>query len=173
MRMLLDVPVDKLTPSRVWSELATETKLLAARSLYERPEQSHARRSADLAIAAALRFREVAVRRLPVERRTQHLARSVRPDDSLAASMLMALHLEHRREMLARFLDELGIPQKDGLIDEHHELETAAPEKLAPAVARLYDEFPTEEVELYAASLVAMDPDHWGGLVEVARQREP
>jgi hypothetical protein len=145
-----------------------ETRALAARSLYTyRWDDPSTRAEANQAIASSLRFREQAVRQLPVEKRVQYLARAVRPDDGLASSLLMALHLDQRKELLETFLNELGIPQKEGVIASDHQLEPADPEQLAPAVDRLCERFPDEEVQLYLFSLMAMDPDVWGGLAGI------
>jgi hypothetical protein len=171
MQLLPNVSLEELTPARLWSELDAETRAAAARCLYARPrDDGHSRDRADLAIAAALRFREVAVRRLPVERRVAYLTRAVRPDDSLAYALLMALHLESRQELLQTFLDELGIPQQHGLIDETHELKAPGPERLAQAVDKLYASFPAEQVTLYLTSLVAMDRTTWNGLAPQIRR---
>jgi hypothetical protein len=68
--------------------------------------------------------------------------------------------------MLASFLDALEIPQQGGLIDEGVELGPVDPAKLAAAARGLRDRFPTDEVEIYLATLVAMDPEIWQGLAE-------
>ncbi len=66
MQLLGTVPLEKLTPSRVWAELDPETKSLAARTLLARGEETANREEANLAIASALRFRVQAVRQLPL-----------------------------------------------------------------------------------------------------------
>lgn len=171
MPALHNVPLEELTPSRLWSELDPETRTVAARCLYARPwDEGQTRERANLAIASALRFREVAVRRLPVERRIAYLSRAVRPDDSLAYSLLMALHLVERKELLQAFLGELGIPQQEGLIEEGHDLKPPAAERLAQAVEQVYASFPVQDVSLYLTSLVAMDRATWTGLAELIRQ---
>jgi len=161
-----------LSPSRLFAHLDPVVRLLAARSLYahdwgDRPT----RREADLAIAQALRSREIAVRKLPVDKRAEYLSRAVRPGDGLATSLLMALHLEERRELLAAFLDELQIPHTDGIIREDHDLAAPPASRLAGAAARLFEEYPQDEVETYLATLLAMDRDVWGGLAPVLASR--
>lgn len=168
MQLLGSVPLEKLTPSRVWSELDQETKALAARSLYAPGEGKADREEANLAIASALRYRVQAVRQLPMEKRVHYLVRAVRPDDSLASSLLAKLHLSHRTEMLGAFLDALEIPQQDGVIDENVKLEPIDATKLSVAARRLREQFPGDEVEIYLATLVAMDPEIWRGLTEAA-----
>ena len=166
MQLLGTVPLEKLTPSRVWSELDARTKTLAAQSVYAPGEDKTYREEANSAIASALRFRIQAVRKLPVDKRVQYLVRAVHPDDTLASSLLTRLHLGHRTEMLSAFLDALEIPQQDGVIDEAVDLEPLDADRLVTAAAGLREQFPTDEVEIYLATLVAMDPEIWQGLTE-------
>jgi hypothetical protein len=157
------------TPSEVWSALDAATRQLAAEALYDRRfEAGLFRRDADRTLAAALRFREAAVARLPVRRRVDYLLHTVPPTDELASTLLMALHLAHRAPMLATFLDALAIPHTEGLVDPHHDLKRPDRAALSAAVAELRQHFPPAEVEVYLASLVAMDPGTWGELAPVA-----
>jgi len=154
-------------PAELWQQLDEPTRRLAIMSLYRGTRvDPGGRREADRAIAAAVRFREAAVRELPLDRRIGYLLGSVRPDDSLATSFLLALHLEQRAEMLEAFLDELGIPQQSGLIDEAYELAPPEPQRLKQAVDLLRERFGRADVEVYLACLLAMDPEVWGGVVE-------
>jgi hypothetical protein len=154
-----------LTPDRLWPLLDTETRRLAARAVYVHAWSSPGpKREADTAVAAALRFRDTTIRKLPVEKRADALARVVRPDASLASSLLLALHLEHRRPMLKAFMDALEIPNEEGVIADGHELKPPGHTALAAAVERLRGAFPPDEVQVYLASLLALDPDTWGPL---------
>lgn len=166
MAALPDLPLDGLSPSKLWSALGPELRALAGRAVYSADDRS-ARNEVDQAIADAIRFREVAVRRLPLDKRVDYLSRVVRPDDDLATTLLLALHLEHRRPLLAAFLDHLEIPHNDGIIHEDHQPSPPSPEALRPAVNRLLGEFRQDEVEIYLASLLAMDDNVWGGLLEI------
>jgi hypothetical protein len=168
MSLLDKLPSQRLTPARIWTELDAATREEAARALYDRSwTDASSRAEADASIAVALRFRHEAVRRLPQDKRVRYLVQAVRPSESLASALLMALHLVGRNEMLAAFLDALGIPQKDGLIDEEHELGRVERERLEAGLVVLRQRFPAERVDLYLASLIAIDPVVWGGLVEL------
>lgn len=159
--------LEQLSPSRLWATLDEPTRRHAAETLYGAAwEDDTGRTEADMAIATTLRFRPVAVRKLPVRKRIDYLLRSVRADDSLAASLLLALHVGARKPMLVTFLDSLEIPHQDGVI-EADEFEAPDAERARPAVQALFDGFPREEVELYLATLVAMEPDSWSGIVDV------
>lgn len=124
-----------------------------------------------MALARSLRFREAAVKKLSLDKRATYLARSLQPDDSLAASLLLALHVEHRRPLLSDFLDALEIPHDRGMIAEDHIVAPPPPERLAAAVETVFAAHPAEDVTLYLAALLAMDPDTWGGLANVLENR--
>jgi len=165
MSLASRIDLTQCAPSELWASLDPEVRLAAARSLYAHDwGQSPTRREADFAIMQGMRFRESAVRQLPVDRRAQYLARSIRPTDSLAGSLLLALHLEQRRAMLGAFLDALKIPHTDGLINEDHELKPPPAAALKKASKTLTGQFPADEVELYLATLYVLDRDTWGGL---------
>jgi len=156
-----NLPLEGLTTAQLWQALDLDTRALAAQALYA---DKALRREGDHAIATQLRFREIAVRKLPIEQRVSHLLKSVRPDDSLASSLLLALHVGGRRALLETFLTELGIPHEAGIIDGDHELATPDPDRLATAVSRLYESFPEKEVTVYLTTLLAMDPTAWSGI---------
>ncbi len=166
---LHDLSWGRATPAMLWAELDAETRRLAARSVYS-PEWDDAasRAEANEAIARALRFRKAAVGRLPIEKRIDYLVRAVHPDDSLVGTMLRALHLTLRRKMLVDFLAALEIPQQDGVIEADEPIDPPHPAKLRAAVSGLLQSYPRADVELYLASLLAMDPGVWGDLTEIA-----
>jgi hypothetical protein len=170
MSLAARVDLVHCAPSQLWAALEPEVRLAAARSLYAHDwGDSPTRREADFAIMQGMHFRETAVRQLPVERRAGYLARSIRPNDSLASSLLLALHLEQKRPLLAAFMDALAIPHKDGLIVEAHDVEPPTAAALKKATKILRDAFPAADVELYLASLYVLDRDTWGGLADVLR----
>ena len=153
------------SPAQLWASLDPATRVEAARALYAHDwGEAPTRREADATIMHGMRFRETAVRQLPVEKRAQYLARSVRPADSLASSLLLAFHLAHRREILGAFLDALKIPHHGGLIDEKHDVKAPSDALLAKAIAAIEKSFPRDQVDLYLATLFVLDRDTWGGL---------
>ena len=165
MALIETLPEDDLSPSRFWSLLPAETRVLAAKSLYAHDwGENPTKREADMTIMRRMNFREQAVRQLPVDRRASYLAGAARPDDSLASSLLLALHLEHRRAMLGLFLDTLGIKHHEGLITEEHEIEPPPESRLAEAAEAIVEAFGATDAELYLVSLLVLDPHTWAGL---------
>jgi hypothetical protein len=170
MSLASRVDLSECAPSQLWASLEPEVRLAAARSLYAHDwGEAPTRREADFAIMQGMRFRESAVRQLPVDRRAQYVARSIRPTDSLAGSMLLALHLEQRREMLSAFLDALKIPHADGLIHEDHDMKPPSAASLQKAAKSLSERFPVDQVELYLATLYVLDRDTWAGLAPLLK----
>ena len=164
------IDLSQCAPSQLWALLDPEVRLAAARSLYAHDwGETPTRREADFAIMHGMHFRETAVRQLSVDKRAQYLARSIRPTDSLAGSLLLALHLEKRRAMLSAFLDALKIPHENGLISEDHDMKPPTAATLAKAATVLNDRFPREEVELYLATLYVLDRETWAGLGPVLK----
>jgi uncharacterized membrane protein YebE (DUF533 family) len=83
----------------------------------------------------------------------------------LAARLLVSYHLAHQRAMLRVFLDAVGIPHEDGLINAELEGPVTA-DRLAAGVQALEAACPAGDVSLYLATLLAQDPDTWGALAE-------
>ena len=165
---LNELPLDELTAQSIWAALETDTRAEAARALYADKES---RREADVAIAQALRFREVAVRKLSIDQRVQYMLKAVHPDESLATTLLVSLHLGERRALLENFLTSLEVPHDGGVIDAGHELSNFEEAQLTPAVAALDGQFDKPQVDLYLATLLAMDPEPWAELVPILRER--
>ncbi len=164
--------LDGLTPARLWSHLPAEVRALAASAVYSRETaDATARHQADASVARALRFRDDAVRRLPADKRADYLLRAVRPDDTLASALLRALHLGRRRPMLTAFLDAVRIPHEDGIISRDHRLVPPPRDVIEKAAALLFEEFPAEDVEIYLATLLSLDPEIWGGVLAVLEAR--
>jgi hypothetical protein len=169
-----ELALDDLTAEKLWSALDPATRELAARAVYSGSEDDRiAPAEADAAIARALRFRLVAVRRLPLDKRVDYLTRVVHPDESLASSLLRTLHLVHRRDLLSAFLDELDIPHEEGIIDADYDFDARRPDaaRLRAALRPLESRFPSDHVQLYAVTLLAMDRDSWAPLAEVLSAR--
>ena len=160
--LLQNLSLDKLTPARLWPALDEPVRRLAIRAMYG--DDAALRVQADQALAEALRFRPAGVRKLPVDKRVDYFVRRVRPDNTLASTLLTTLHLAHRRPLLGAFLDALEVPNDDGLIPPGHEPEPFAGDRLGPAVGGLRGRFEAPDVDLYLATLLALDPHVWGGL---------
>ena len=170
MSILGDLDLERLGPAAIWRALDVPVRELAARAMWT-SDDDDVRLEASMALSQQLRFRPQFVAKLPLVKRVGYLARQVRPDDMLAGSLLLALHLGERRPMLTTFLDALDIPHEDGVIDEEHDLAPPEDGPLASAVTALDERFPAGAVDIYLATLLALDPDTWGPLRAVLVER--
>jgi len=171
MSLLRKLDLRQLSPAGLWTELDADTKRAAAETVYDGSlDDDSSRLEADHAIAVTLRYRPQAVRKLPASKRVGYLLRAVRPDDSLASTLLLVLHLGRRAPMLGVFLDHLGIEHEGGMIRAER-LDPPPAERLEAAIEALYERFPADQVDLYLAALVAMDPDTWSNVLPVVERR--
>jgi hypothetical protein len=157
-----------LTPSRLWKQMTPEQRLQAARAFWKDEASGDDQIQAVLLIAQRKKFRPKSVIALDNERKARHLASLSPMPESIAARALVAYHLDGQRPMMGAFLDSVGIPHEDGLIQDHE----GAPDRdrIAAAAADLAQRFPADDVALYLNTLLSQDPETWGGLREVLHE---
>ena len=152
------------TATRLWKRLTREERLAAAALFFEQPAEE-ALGSAFAAIIKARRLRPQVARSLPDQEKARVLATVLDPGESLAAALLVALHLGARRGLLAAFLDALGLPHEDGILKEEADAAPPLDEPAArKAVAALAAAFPREQVLAYLNALWLQDPARWSVL---------
>jgi len=154
-----------LTPSRLWKRMTAEQRARAARAFWIDDEAVDDQVQAALLIAQHKKFRPKTVIGLDVDRKAKHLASLVTVPDQIAGRALIVYHLADHRAMMGRFLDALGVAHENGLIQQDDV--KPDPAKMAPAAARIAQEFPAEDVKLYLTTLLCQDPETWGALRDV------
>lgn len=127
-------------------------------------EMQHA--EAILTIARRLNFRVKSVQALPIEKRTRLLAQLGDVSDAVATRALISYHFNTKRELMAAFLDAVGITHDNGLINEET---VAAPDraKLEAAITQVRASFSQSDVDLYLRTLSVLDGDTWAELESV------
>ncbi|HSD28837.1 MAG TPA: hypothetical protein VLL75_16165 [Vicinamibacteria bacterium] len=154
------------TAGRVWKRLPPTDRLAAATHLLAEPAPE-AVAGASAAIARARRMRPQAVRAMSPEAQARALGAILDPGESLAASLLVALHLGERRPLLRAFLDAMELPHEDGILKEEAEEgpppAAGAIRTALPAMAS----FPKDQVSVYLNTLYLQDPGRWAALTEV------
>jgi len=169
---MADVEVPDIPrPSQLWRTLSTERKLEAADAFWQDENAAAEQAEAIATIAQRIKFRLKSVQALPREKKSRHLTSLAGVSEIVAARLLVAFHLHHKRPMMASFLDALGIQHEDGLIADG-DLEPPSPERLAEAARTLGGSYPPEDVALYLATLIWQDPDTWGPLARVPQLGE-
>jgi len=104
----------------------------------------------DADVAKSLRFRPMAIRKLPMEQRAKRARMLVEStkNANLAYELVGGYLLKSCKDLVVGFLEATGVPHKDGMIED---IEGAAPasDKIAGAVSDLDAKFPREDVTLY------------------------
>jgi hypothetical protein len=150
-----------LTPARLWKRMTKAQRLAAARAFWSDQEAADDQLQAAVLIAQQKKFRPKTVAGFDADRKAQHLASLAGLPEALSARILVVYHLTDQRPMMRAFLDALGLQHEDGLIQDDVKPDEA---KLAPAAAKLSEQFAAEDVDLYLNTLLCQDPETWGGL---------
>jgi hypothetical protein len=147
----------------MWRLLPLDLRVAAAGAFWADEQAALEQAEAISLIAKHIKFRPKSVMALTPDKRAKHLAGQLQVSDLLAARLVIAYHLEHKRPMMGAFLDALGIAHEDGLIKDE---EPKAPEAetLDKAVQTLTAAFPKADVARYFWALLWQDPETWGGL---------
>lgn len=156
-----------LTPSRLWKQMTPAQRLAGARAFWMDKEAADDQSQAAALVARQKKFRPKTIAGLDADRKARYLASLPSLPDSIAGRLLVAYHLADQRPLMGRFLDALGITHDNGLIDEEAVVPDAS--KLAPAIADVEREFPSDDVRLYLETLICQDPDAWGALADLVR----
>jgi hypothetical protein len=116
------------------------------------------------AVAEARKVRPVFLERQPrAQRHTTMLATLTRPSMEPAAGNLIRTWLVKKQNpMLVQYLDALGIPHKEGVVDDLPPSMDDA--KLKAAVEGLLAKFPHEEVAVYLLAFNEMNEANWPNL---------
>ena len=157
-------------PSQLWKQLPPERKLIAAEAFWTDENAAAEQAEVVATIAHRIKFRMKSVLSMPLDKKTRHLVSLPAVSEGVAARLLVAYHLAHQRPMMARFLDELGIPHEEGLIADEN-LTAPPQERLAAAAKTLASAFPADDVSLYLSTLLWQDPETWGTLADVSEAR--
>jgi hypothetical protein len=153
--------------ARLWKRLGKDDRLVAARHFFAQPPQE-AFGSALAVLVKARHLRPQVARSLPPEEQARALASVLDVGETVAASLLVALHLGERRSLLTTFLDAAGLPHEEGLLKDEADSVPFTEESARAGVKALTAAHPREQVEIYLNTLWLQDPDRWGPLERAA-----
>src|SRR6476661_7175701 len=105
------------TIRKLWKALTPEERAQGINAALDDDENGWVKTTTRGAVASALRFRPQTVGTWPRTKLVSEAARLPLDDVQLLSAYLVDLHLGHRREMMATFLDALGIANENGRID--------------------------------------------------------
>jgi tetratricopeptide (TPR) repeat protein len=167
-----------LSALRVWRALTAEERRTAVLAfLADRPEAG--RKILAPSVARALRFRESTVREWESAKLAGALATVALEPPHLALPLLISYLRVHRRSLLERFLDAIGVPHEEGWVKDRAAFEQLAAAddaaaRLRAAAERCLECHDADDVALYLFVLRLSHPglgrvlDPW--LVDLARR---
>jgi hypothetical protein len=122
------------------------------------------------AVAEARRVRPVFLLQQPRARRDPLILNTLtRPSlDAAAATLIRSWLLKKHKAMLADFLDALGIPHQDGVVETLPE--KVEDEKLQKAVETLLSKYPAEVVTVYLHAFNEMNEVSWENLTRLLNE---
>ena len=91
--------------------------------------------------------------------------------ETLLFQYLFYLHMSERRPVMVEFLDAVGVPHEDGVLDLPDDAEPPAAEaveKAARALLKAHD----HQALVYLATLLVADADLWAGVKPVLAEQE-
>lgn len=156
-------------PFAVWDLMGDDDRRAAAAALWTSDDRD-SRAALELAVAKELKFRPQSVRRLGADRVVPRLVRmaSTLPD-AVLFQFLFHLHLAERRTLLVEFLDAVGLPHDNGILDLKDETITPDPDHLRTAAGALLAQHGKPAL-VYLATLKVADAEFWSGLDELLAQ---
>ncbi len=116
------------------------------------------------AVAEARKVRPIFLeRKARIDRDKDIIAALGKPRlEMIAANLIRGWLVKHRQSMLVEFLDTLGVPHKDGSVDDlPPQMDDA---RLEAAIARLLEKYPREEVAVYLHAFYSMNEANWANL---------
>jgi hypothetical protein len=151
------------TAVRVWKRLEREERIAAATRFFEEPS-AEVLGNALGAIIKARHLRPQVARSMAPADQARTLAGVLDPGETVAAALLVALHLGSRRAMLATFLDAVGLPHEDGILKEEADAVALDSARLRAGVEALKTHFAEPQIRTYLNTLWLQDADRWEGL---------
>lgn len=158
--------VEARGPYAVWDLMTEEERREAAAATWKGADPE-TRALVQMAMAKELKFRPQTVRRLPAEKvagRLAHVAGEL--PENVLFQFLFHYHMDHKRALLAEYLDAVGLPHEEGVLDLPEDAEAPDAAAVEKAGRALVDAHGREGL-VYLATLFVADDGFWGGLAPV------
>jgi len=165
----------EITMKQVWGALTSAEKDEACLSFWSGADafSRETQKKVAAEMAAALRFREVFLKRLQPGEKARHLKRLA--DGTTLAQyrdeILRAWLLAKKSDLLVCFVEAQGMRHTGGLIED--DVQPPDRETLRKGVRALRDKFPPRETALYMGIMIASAGEFWTGLPEIVEQEIP
>ncbi len=157
-------------PYAVWDIMDDDDRRAAAAALW-RDADHEARAVVEGTLAKELKFRPHALRKLPVEKLVARLVRMApKMPDTLLFQFLFYLHMSERRPLMVEFLDAVGVPHEDGVLNLEEDADPPAAETVEKAGRGLLETHGHQAL-VYLATLMVADDRLWAGLKPILEEQ--
>ncbi len=155
----------QLSANRIWRQLPNEIRVSASKVFWAEPAKE-LKPILLAALAKAKNVREISVRRAPIERLVNWTSATLTLPDQLANNLLQEYLLHDHLATIVRYLELLGIPHSDGIIEENYDLGSLPKERVQDAARTLLASTDRPSAELYLKYLVVQGGP-WSVIEEV------
>jgi len=150
----------------VWELMDAEEKELAARALWSEAD-AEVRTALEMSLAKEMKFRPKSLRKLPVEKLVSRMALMAKKlPETMLFQFLYHFHMKHRRQEMIDFLDGVGLPHNEGVLDLPDDAPGPEKEKVQDA-ARALIEKERHRALVYLSTLFVADSEFWSDLEEL------
>jgi hypothetical protein len=162
----LKAAIDARGPLAVWDLMTEDEKKLASAALWNDADRE-TRMVIEMALAKEMKFRPQSVRKLSADRVTPRLVRlAAELPETAHFQFLFHLHMAERRELMVEYLDAVGLPHNDGVLDLPEDPEPPTKD-VAEGPARDLLAKHGHEALVYLGTLAVADADYWAGMLPV------
>ena len=154
-----------LSANRIWRQLPSEIRISASKVFWAETTKEQ-KQFLFAALAKAKNVREISVRRAPLERLVNWTAATLSLPDQIANNVLQDYLLHDHLATIVNYLDLLGIPHSDGIIEESFDLAALPKERVQDAARTLLASTDRPAAELYLKYLVVQGGP-WSVIEEV------
>ena len=151
------------TFSEIWKSLSAEDRQHAAEAFWADESMQAQQQGMLQQMAKRYNFRPKSMKVLPPSRKAKMLLEIPGLPPELIMNLLAAFHLHYRKQMLADFLDALGIPHQDGFMKDDTQ-QPPTEDAVKAAVEQLKTKYSAEDVENYLNILWLQDAEFWRAL---------
>jgi hypothetical protein len=155
----------QLSANRIWRQLPNELRVAASKLFWTEPTKEQ-KQLLVAALAKATNVREISVRRAPPARLISWTAATLSLPDQIANDLLQEYLLHDHRATIVSYLDLLGIPHSEGMIEEGFDLASLPKERVQDAARTLLASTDRPAAKLYLKYLVVQGGP-WSVIEEV------
>ncbi len=148
----------------IWKSMPAEDRHRAAEAFWADTSMRAQQQGMLQQMAKRYNFRPKTMQNLPPARKAKMLLEIPGLAPELIMNLLAAFHLNFRKDMLADFLDALGIAHEGGFMKDSENVQPPSEESVKSAVEQLRTKYSATDIDNYLNILYLQDPEFWKGL---------